>query len=168
MTVFAVFAAIPRLKTIQNMVYRAKKQRVAGIQLTNRLDLLQLCRRLLLPPPIIARQIVTNPTARAVATLMGQDYICIPQDANVFSVDGACFTGPTQIKWMQQLLELDGQFSLHMDGKYKLHHGVWILLTIGTHCIKVVGETSVTSLCTTFVPLVYLFCKNHESTGESV
>jgi hypothetical protein len=147
------------------MVYRAKKRKVAGIQLVNRLDLLQFCRHLVLPHSKITRQIVTNPAACAVAKLMGQDYICIPQDANVFSVDGACFTGPTQIKWMQQLLQHNGHFSLHMDGKYKLHHGVWILLTIGTHCIKVVGETSVTSLCTTFVPLVYLFCKNHESTG---
>ena len=111
-----VSAAVPTLKSIQNMVYRAKKRRVAGIQLVDRLDLLHFCRHLVLPHTAITRQIVTNPAASAVAKLMGQDYICIPQDANVFSVDGACFTGPTQIKWMQQLLQLDGHFSLHMDG----------------------------------------------------
>ena len=80
-------------------------------------------------------------------------------------MDGACFTGPKQIDWIRQLLALKFQFVLHMDGKYKLHHGVWILLTIGTHCLKAQGESAVKSLGTTFIPLVYLFCKNHESTG---
>jgi hypothetical protein len=158
-------AALPTLKMLQNGVYRSKKKRVAGVQITTRLELIQFCKRLMLPPTSMCRQIVTNPAAEAVMALMGHDYLCVPQDAAAFSVEGACFTGPTQIKWMSQLHRLDNHFSLHMDGKYKIHHGVWILLSIGTHCLKVVGETKVCKLHTTFVPLVYLFCKNHESTG---
>ena len=119
----------------------------------------------MLPPPNICRQLVTNPGAGAVSALLQKDYICIPQDAATFQVDGACFTGPTQISWVRQLVGRPGQFVLHMDGKYKLHHGVWILLTIGTHCLRAMGETATTSLGNTFIPLVYLFCKNHESTG---
>ena len=135
------------------------------MQLRSRHDLLQFCQKLLLPPASISRQLVTNPDASAVVNLMGQEYICIPQQAQTYDVDGACFTGPTQIKWIQQLLPLKRNFVLHMDGKYKLHHGVWILLSMGTHCLKATGESAITKLGTTFVPLVYLFCKNHESTG---
>ena len=62
-------------------------------------------------------------------------------------------------------MEMEDHFTLHMDGKHKLHHGVWVLITLGTHCLRVVGETMACQLGTTFVPLVYLFCKNNESTG---
>ena len=110
---------------------------------------------------------MTNPSANEIVALMDKEYLCIPQQAAAFQVDGACFTGPTQIKWIEQLLKLAKKFTLHMDGKYKLHHGVWILITLGTHCLKVGGKTQVTKLSTTFVPLVYLFCKNHESTGAN-
>ena len=156
---------IPKLSEIQRAVKTMKQAKVAGLQLTSRYDLLQFCQKLLMPPPSICRQLVTNPSADAVTALLDKEYLCIPQDAAVFQVDGACFTGPTQIQWMKQLLKLQKNFTLHMDGKYKLHHGVWILITMGTHCLKVVGETTVTRLATTFVPLMYLFCKNHESIG---
>jgi hypothetical protein len=159
--------AVPTLKKIQNAIYRAKKKKVVGIQISTKLELTQFCERMLLPPASTCRQLVTNPTAEAVTAFMGRDCICIPQDAAAFSVEGACFTGPTQIKWIEQLLKHDNHFCLHMDGKYKLHHGVWILLTLGTHHLKVVGETKVSKLHTSFVPLIYLFCRNHESTGES-
>lgn len=100
--------------------------------------------------------------------LMGCSFVWIPQNAAAFSVGGACFTRPTQMIWAQQLASVSGQLMLHMDGKYKLHHSVRILLTLGTHMLKGIGETGIISrlTTTTFVPLVYLFCKNHESTGE--
>jgi hypothetical protein len=90
--------------------------------------------------------------------------VVIPQDAGVYGVDGACLTGPTQIKWIGQLLERDYMFAFHIDGKYKLHHGQWILCTLGTHMLTVRGAKLVT-LSTTFIPLVYLFAKQHESDG---
>ena len=99
---------------------------------------------------------------------MDKEYLCISQDVAAFKVDGACFTGPTQIQWMGQLLAKQKNFTLHIDGKYKLHHGVWILITLGTRCLKVIGESAVSKLSTTFVPLVYLFCQNHESVGENI
>ena len=161
-----LYTAVPKLKSIQWAVHTMKANRVAGLQLKTRYELLQFCGHLKLPATNVCRQLVTNPSAEGVVALMGKQYLCIPQQAAVFGVDGACFTGPTQIKWVQQLLQQQGQFVLHMDGKYKLHHGVWILLTLGTHVLKVEGEHSVKKLGTTFIPLMYLFCKNHESSGE--
>lgn len=161
-------SAVPKLATLQRAVKTMKQSRVAGIQIESRYDLLQFCQSLLMPPPSTCRQLVTNPSANEIVALMGKEYLCIPQQAAAFRVDGACFTGPTQIKWMQQLMKLPKKFTLHMDGKYKLHHGVWILITLGTHCLKVEGSTQVTRLSTTFIPLVYLFCKNHESNGANM
>ena len=161
--------AVPKLSQVQDTAYQLKLKKVAGLQLEKRYELLSFCQKLLLPPVAECRQLVTNPSAEAAVTLMGKQYLCIPQDAAAFGVDGACFTGPTQITWMGQLLKQPKKFVLHMDGKYKLHHGVWILISVGTHMLKATGETpATTKLSNTFVPLVYLFCKNHESNGEDI
>ena len=67
---------------------------------------------------------------------------------------------------MRQLVhDFEGMFVLHVDGKHKLHHGKWILITLGTHMLKCVG-THKFKLGTTFVPLIYLMCLQHESSGE--
>lgn len=145
-----------------------KQQRTAGLQLEARTDLLAYTKNLLMPPAPVCRQLIINPSSAVVThgdAIFGKEYHCIPQNAAAFGVDGACFTGPTQIKWIQQLVARQGQFVLHIDGKYKLHHGIWILITLGTHMLKRVGVHSVTQLQRTFVPLVYLFSKNHESVG---
>lgn len=160
---------VANLKAVQNKVARMKKKRVAGVQIINRSDLLEYTQKLELPalPALTtARQLTVNPSAAAAKALVGREYVCIPQVAANFNVDGACFSGPVQIRWVQQLSRRPGQFTLHMDGKYKLHHGLWILISLGTHTLKAVGKMKVSRLSTTFVPLVYLFCKNHESTGE--
>ena len=57
----------------------------------------------------------------------------IPIDVAAFNVDAAVFTSRTALQWLQQLLEMAFSFVLHIDGKYKLHHGQWVLLTLGTH-----------------------------------
>ena len=142
-----------------------KRRKVAGLQLTTRADLLQFCSQLQLPSLAVRRELATNPSSAAAVAHMGRAYFCIPQAAATFGVEGACFTGPMHMQWVSQLAEHAQQFTSHIDGKYKLHHGVWILLTLGTHEIKVVGEHNVSKLTTTFVPLVYQFCRNHESTG---
>jgi hypothetical protein len=36
--------------------------------------------------------------------------------------------------WIGQLVDMPGKWQLHGDGKHKLHHGKWILVTFGTHC----------------------------------
>ena len=47
--------------------------------------------------------------------------------------------------------------------RHKLHHGEWILMTIGTHHLR--WDQKNLRLSTSFVPLVYLFCKQHETEG---
>ena len=37
--------------------------------------------------------------------------------------------------WVGQLIELTHAWALHGDGKHKLHHGRWVLITFGTHCL---------------------------------
>ncbi len=40
------------------------------------------------------------------------------------------------VNWIKQLVEMPLQWQLHGDGKHKLHHGKWILVTFGTHCLS--------------------------------
>ena len=44
-------------------------------------------------------------------------------------------------------------------------HGVWVLTSLGTHMLK--WDQHNQTLSTTFVPLIYLVCKQHESTGAA-
>ena len=155
---------VPTLKSIQNMVYRAKKKKVAGVQLMTREQLYSYCEQYYIKWEI-CRQITLNPTAEYIHSLIPQEYLCIPQFAATYHVDGACFTGPRQINWIRQLSTRDGRFVLHLDGKHKLHHGVWVLITLGTHCLSVKGQATARDLTNTFIPLIYLFCKDNESTA---
>ena len=59
----------------------------------------------------------------------------VPIDRSL-GCEGALFTGPAQIRWIGQLVHMCYQFSLHIDGKWKLHHGGFVLITLGTHCLK--------------------------------
>ena len=52
------------------------------------------------------------------------------------SVQAVCFTGLTQIKWLLQLAATDFKYTMHIDGVHKLHHGEWILVTIGPHALN--------------------------------
>ena len=52
------------------------------------------------------------------------------------SVQAVCFTGRTQIKWLLQLATTDFKYTMHIDGVHKLHHGEWILVTIGPHALN--------------------------------
>ena len=88
--------------------------------------------------------------------------IYIPME-DVYGVEGACMTGPMQISWMGQLMNLPKKFVLHADSKFKLHHGEWVLTTLGTHYLR--WDVNNRNLSTSFVPLVYLICKQHESVG---
>ena len=55
------------------------------------------------------------------------------------------------------------EFTLHVDSKFKLHHGDWVLTSVGTHHIR--WDPHNLCLSNQFVPLVYLMCKQHESEG---
>ena len=59
------------------------------------------------------------------------------------SVQAVCFTGRTQIKWLLQLAETDFKYTMHIDGVHKLHHGEWILVTIGPHVLNRAADGTV-------------------------
>ena len=100
-------------------------------------------------------------TSSALGVQVG-DLVYIEQQ-DTYGVEGVCLTGRQQVAWMGQLKHRDHQFVLHADGKHKLHHGEWILITLGTHIVR--WDAHNLTLSTSFVPLVYLFCKQHESIG---
>ena len=66
-----------------------------------------------------------------------------------------------QVLWIGQLKEHKFWFVLHVDGKHKLHHGKWILISVGTHAVEYCKERK--SIVHQFRPLLYMFTKNHES-----
>ena len=160
-------AVLPKLRQFQSKVSRLKATKVAGVVLTSRSDLLTFIEPFMLPAPSICRTLSTTPSAEEALAILGSEYLVVPQDAICFGVDGVCLTGPTQIRWMKQLLDLPGNFCLHVDGKYKLHHAEWILITLGTHCNKLVGVTSM-HITNTFIPLVYMMTREHESNGACI
>ena len=57
----------------------------------------------------------------------------VPLESTQFDVDGVLVTGRQQVRWIGQLVARNHKFAVHMDGKYKLHHGKMILISIGTH-----------------------------------
>lgn len=70
-----------------------------------------------------------------------------------------------QIHWIGQLVESEVKFAMHIDGKHKLHHGKWILVTIGVHDLSLNKDRKM--ITHSYRPLVYMFSKQHE-TAESV
>ena len=69
------------------------------------------------------------------------------------------------IEWIGQLLKTRWSWALHGDGKHKVHHGRWILMTFGTHALR--WDIKTKQYMHTFCPLIYIFSKQHE-TIESV
>ena len=58
------------------------------------------------------------------------------------------------------------RFVLHIDGKHKLHHGKWMLVSIGTHDLRFDEESK--KFSHSYRPLMYMFVKQQETTRESV
>ena len=90
--------------------------------------------------------------------------INVPMDCALYDTEGMCFTGPMQVQWIGQLLQRPQQFVLHADGKHKLHHGRWVLMTLGTHYLRYDADRD--QLSTSFAPLMYLMSKQVESGSE--
>ena len=141
-----------------------KKAKVAGVQIKSLLELSQFLLPLLMPPSLNEIQQSLNNTALNAATNAMKKVLHIPLVAANYAVDGACFTGRMQISWIGQLVQrLAKKFTLHADTKHKLHHGEWVLTTVGIHVLR--WDSHHLTLSTTFVPLVYMLCKQHESLG---
>ena len=68
------------------------------------------------------------------------------------SVQAVCFTGRTQINWLLQLAETDFKYTMHIDGVHKLHHGEWILVTIGPHVLNRSADGTVRN--TNMIPMI--------------
>ena len=81
-----------------------------------------------LPPVGCSSSAASSSTLRRV--------INVPMDCALYDTEGMCFTGPQQVQWIGQLLQRPQQFVLHADGKHKLHHGRWVLMTLGTHYLR--------------------------------
>ena len=90
--------------------------------------------------------------------------INVPMDCARYDTEGMCFTGPMQVHWIGQLLQRPQRFVLHADGKHKLHHGRWVLMTLGTHYLRYDADRD--QLSTSFAPLMYLMSKQVESGSE--
>jgi hypothetical protein len=125
--------------------------------------------------PPSGTQLAAQQTAAAVGPLVGSSsstasgstlrrVINVPMDCARYDTEGMCFTGPMQVQWIGQLLQRPQQFVLHADGKHKLHHGRWVLMTLGTHYLRYDAERD--QLSTSFAPLMYLMSKQVESGSE--
>ena len=89
------------------------------------------------------------------------DYSKYPQ------TQGIVLTSWKMVWWMLQCMVAGApKVCRHCDAKFKLHHGEWVLTSLGTHCLR--WDPHNLKLSTTFVPLVYLMCKQHESAGAAL
>ena len=148
---------------MQQLVRGIKASKSAGVFINNLNDLLAYSQQFSLPASV---PLLTDRTARPPAALVASvasDTLFIPMDVSSYDIHGACYTGPHQIQWMGQLAKMPGEWQGHIDGKYKLHHAKWLLLTIGTHRLRY--DVANQTLSNSFIPLVYLFCKEGESDG---
>ena len=148
---------------MQQLVRGIKASKSAGVFINNLNDLLAYSQQFSLPASV---PLLTDRTARPPAALVASvasDTLFIPMDVSAYNIHGACYTGPHQIQWMGQLAKMPGEWQVHIDGKYKLHHAKWLLLTIGTHRLRY--DVANQTLSNSFIPLVYLFCKEGESDG---
>ena len=115
-----------------------------------------------LPPPTSTTVTSGTGVAAAGAVAMKHDsLIHIPMDCAAYHCEGLCLTGPVQVEWIGQLCRRPWRFTLHIDGKYKLHHGGWVLITVGTHYLR--WDEHNHTVSNSLAPLVYLMCKQGES-----
>ena len=93
----------------------------------------------------------------------------VPMDYSEYPrTDAIALTGATQLKWISQLVHFKAtRYMLHIDGKHKLHHGKWMLVSIGTHDIALREGKGRGGIVHSYRPLVYMFVRQQE-TAESV
>ena len=80
-----------------------------------------------------------HPLPSTVQDMQPKKLYAVDGMANVFDsfpdVTGMVLVSLKSVQWMGQLLKLDFGWALHGDGKHKLHHGRWILVTFGCHSL---------------------------------
>lgn len=80
-------------------------------------------------------------------------------------VDAVVLTMREQMLWLEQCVLCRQDTMVHMDGKYKLHHGGWLLVTLGCHCLRY--DATRKRISHSFRPFVYMFVRQKES-GPSI
>ena len=130
-------ADLPELKHLQNRKKCIKRAKLAGVVINN---MLELKHTMLLHHQQLPKSVSTALVVAKTAEQRGLVYY-VPMDAAAFHVEGVVFTGRQQIQWVGQLHKMPWLFVLHIDGKYKLHHGnTWVLLTLGCHGLRCADE----------------------------
>ena len=129
-----VLIGVPSLKQLQDKKKREKKKKTSGVSVKNLLQFKMLLIPLKMPTPTGTLTLLED--LQTFDLIKEKSILWIPQDE--FGVEGCCLTGPKQIQWIGQLLDMPHKFVLHADGKHKLHHGGWIMMTVGTHHITYV------------------------------
>ena len=146
---------------MQNYVSNMKSSKTAGLYMQSISDMIAYSQALSIPPTL---SLLTAAPSSALVTSVVTESLYIPMDCLAYGIHGACYTGKVQVtKWMAQLAQRPLQWQLHIDGKYKLHHQKFLLLTLGTHRLRY--DHGHSTLANSFVPLVYLFCKEGERDG---
>ena len=78
--------------------------------------------------------------------------------------------GSVQVHWLLQLTGYHHRWALHVDGKFNLHDGGWVLLTCGTHCpqwrTSADGKQHSPGNVQGFFPLVYCLSEGIETTAS--
>ena len=142
---------VPSVKAVQQFCKNAKRPaKKAKTPFDTRADLLNYIQERLLPTNIddLKDQVLYTPDVSA--TWDKYSWFAIP------------FLCKKNVLWIQQVLESDYCFSLHGDSKHKLHIGRWVLTTFGIHHVPY--DTHHRKYSHQFLPLIYLFTKQNEST----
>ena len=148
-TTVCCVAVLPKLSSFQNYTKKLKKSQVAGVMIKYYSEMQQWASKHELPA-----------TLDEVEPFV---VYAVPFDADKFNdVEAVVLTMHVQINWIGILVKLEFYYCLHIDGKYKLHHGDWMLVTFGTHSIHQVGK----KIRHTFRPLIYMFVKQQESSSS--
>lgn len=141
-------SGVPTLACYQEAVKNLKKGKRAGVIVKHYSDMQKVAFRRALPQ-----------TKEEIEPFR---MYAVPFDGDQFKdVEAIVLTMHVQINWIGYLVNLGFNFPLHIDGKYKLHHGDWLLITFGTHSLRLAAKERTAH---TFRPLLYVFTKQQEST----
>ena len=149
-------AGVPDLRAYQNARRKCKKKKTEGVELDDFIGLLRWAKVHALP----SKPDDMTPFKTYAVPMDWTQYI---------GVEAVALTSHVQVGWIKCLVDNPGVFVLHVDGKHKLHHGKGVLVTVGTHVLKMSEKTGRKQGIThSFRPLVYMFCKQHESADSIV
>lgn len=107
-----------------------------------------------------------NKLPGTVEAIPKNNLLTIPMNYDLYpETEAICLTGKTQVNWIGQLAASETRYMLHIDGKHKIHHGKWMLVSIGTHVL--IYKEDRKKITHSYRPLVYMFCKQQESSESS-